>query len=74
MLSDSRRAEGNITGKFHPGSSNQFKTQQRNVKKINYRDMTASQRSSSGNSRISPPHSADHAMRNLKQQSEQTGA
>lgn len=53
-------------------SFNHFKAQQKNLK-INYTDMTASQHSSSGN-RISSPHFADRVMRNLKQQSEQTGA
>lgn len=54
-------------------SFNHFKTQQRNLK-TNYIGMTASQHSSSGNSRISSPRFADHIMKNPKQQSEQTGA
>lgn len=53
-------------------SFNHFKTPQRNLK-INYTDKTVSQHSSSGNSRISSCF-ADRVMRNLKQQSEQTGA
>lgn len=36
--------------------------------------MTASQQISFGNNRIATPRFADHVMRNLKQQSEQTAA
>lgn len=54
-------------------SFNHFKAQQRNLK-ISNSDMTASQHVSFGNCRIAAPHFADHVMRNLKQQSEQTAA
>lgn len=52
-------------------SFNHFKAQRKNLK-ISYIDMTANQHIFFGNSRIATPHFADHVMRNLKQQSEQT--